>query len=101
LSHVVGERFGGRCESTAGVDGDDLPVHARMLVELAVRSFPSLLPRAVVNPSRRMRDQTRRHRDVVQRTAVEEGDLVVVDVAVVPGRAFGAGDAFGGGHCRR
>src|SRR6516164_3380221 len=85
LSQVVGEYFGGRCESAAGVDGDDLPVNARMLVELAACALARPLRGAMVNPLRRMRDQARRHRHAVQRTAVEEGDLVVVDVAVVPG----------------
>src|SRR4029079_9090568 len=35
------------------------------------------------------RNQTRRHRNSVQRSAVEERDLVIVDVAVIPGRALG------------
>jgi len=32
---------------------------------------------------------------------VEESDLVVVDVAVIPGGAFGARYAFGGGLGRK
>ena len=79
----------------ARVDGNDLPVDARMLVEFAAGPFPGLFRRAMVNPLRRMGNQARRHRDSVERAAVKERDLVVVDVAVIPGCALGARDAFG------
>src|ERR1700677_3797589 len=95
LSQVVRAHLGRRRQAPAGVDGDDLPVDAGMLVELAACAFPGLLRGAVVNPLRRLRDQARRHRDAVQRAAMEEGDLVVVDVAVIPGCALSAGYTFG------
>src|ERR1700756_99530 len=67
-----------------------------MLAEFATGPLSRPFRRAVVNPLRRRANQARRHRDAVERAAVEEGDLVVVDVTVIPGCAFGAGNAFGG-----
>ena len=93
---IVGQYVGGRYEPAAGVDGDHRPVDLVVFVELAARPFARLLRRAVVNALRRMGDQAGRHRDAVQRAAVEERDLVVVDVAVIPRRAFGARHALGG-----
>ena len=49
-----------------------------------------------MNPLRRMGYQAGRHRNAVERSAVEERDLVEVDIAVIPGCALGAGHAFGG-----
>src|SRR6201997_5808032 len=96
LSQVVREHLGRWCQAAAGGDGDDLPGDARVLVELAARSFSRLFRRAVVNSLWCMGNQTRRHRDAVQRAAGEERDFVVVDVAVIPGCALGTGDAFSG-----
>src|SRR5437879_2296570 len=96
LPQVVREHLGRRCQAPARVDGDDLPVDARVLVELTARPFPGLFWRAMVNALRRMGNQARRHRDAVERAAVEERDLVVVDVAVIPGCALGTGDALPG-----
>src|SRR4051812_24986230 len=96
LPQIVSHDFGGRSEPAARVDGDHRPVDLVVLAELAPRTLARLLRRAVVNTLRRMGNEPRRHWDAVERSAVEEGDLVVVDVAVIPGRAFGAGHALGG-----
>src|SRR4051812_1499476 len=50
----------------------------------------------MVNPLWRMGNQAGWHRYSVEGAAVEERDLVVVDVAVIPGCALGAWHALGG-----
>src|ERR1700753_4473182 len=67
-----------------------------MLVEFAAGTLARLLWRAVVNSWWRMGNQAGWHGNAVERTAMEEGDLVVVDVAVIPRCALGARDALGG-----
>src|SRR6267142_4323898 len=96
LPQVVGQNFGGRSQPAAGVDGDHRPVDARIVVELPPSPFARLLRCAVVHTLGRMGYQAWWDVDAVERTAVEERDLVVVDVAVIPGSAFGARHAFGG-----
>jgi len=86
-AQIVGQDFCRWRQSAARVDGDH---------DQSTLSYSSNLRRARSRAFsvhrgerlRRMRNEARRHRDAVERPAVEERDLVVVDVAVVPGCAL-------------
>src|SRR5690606_41956208 len=89
-AEVLGQVLRRGNEPAAGVDGDGGPADARVLLALAPRPLTHLLRRAVVHALWRVRDQAGRHRPAVHLAAVAEGDLVVVDVAVVPRDGLGA-----------
>src|ERR1700737_2295777 len=78
-SEIAGQHLCRGREPAARVDRDHLPVDAGMLVELAPGPLSCLLGCTVVNTLRRMRNQPGRQGVAVQRAAMEERDLVVVD----------------------